>query len=43
MSNFLPATISQTEPTRKTEKGRDESYKEVLTENDWPLFNVLRE
>ena len=35
--------ISQTEPTRKTEKGRDESYKELLTENDWPLFNVLRE
>jgi succinate dehydrogenase flavin-adding protein (antitoxin of CptAB toxin-antitoxin module) len=31
------------EPAKKTEKGRDESYKELLTENDWPLFNVLRE
>ena len=40
---YRPAAISQTEPTRKTEKGRDESYKELLTENDWPLFNVLRE
>ena len=40
---YRPAAISQTEPTKKTEKGRDESYKELLTENDWPLFNVLRE
>jgi hypothetical protein len=40
---YRPAAISQTEPARKTEKGRDESYKELLTENDWPLFNVLRE
>jgi len=23
-------------------KSIDESYKELLTENDWPLFNVLR-
>jgi hypothetical protein len=40
---YRPMAISQTEPTRKTEKSRDESYKELLTENDWPLFNVLRE
>ena len=40
---YRPAAISQTEPTKKTEKSRDESYKEKLTENDWPLFNVLRE
>jgi hypothetical protein len=40
---YRPLTLSQTEPIRKTEKGRDESYKELLTENDWPLFNVLRE
>ena len=40
---YRPMAISQTEPARKTEKGRDESYKEKLTENDWPLFNVLRE
>jgi hypothetical protein len=40
---YRPSTISQTEPFKKTEKGRDESYKELLTENDWPLFNVLRE
>jgi len=33
--------ISQTELTRKTEKGRDESYKELLTETNLPLFNVL--
>jgi hypothetical protein len=35
--------ISQTEPTRKTEKTRYDSYKELLTENDLPLLNVLRE
>ena len=40
---YRPSTISRIEPARKTEKGRDESYKEKLTENDWPLFNVLRE
>ncbi len=40
---YRPMAISQTEPFRKTEKSRDESYKEMLTENDWPLFNVLRE
>jgi hypothetical protein len=40
---YRPAAISQTEPTRKTEKDRDESYKELLTENDLPLLNVLRE
>jgi hypothetical protein len=40
---YRPAAISQTEPVRKTEKGRDESYKELLTENDLPLLNVLRE
>jgi hypothetical protein len=40
---YRPSTLSQTEPGRKAEKGRDESYKELLTENDWPLFNVLRE
>jgi superfamily II DNA helicase RecQ len=40
---YRPAAILQAEPARKTEKGRDESYKELLTENDWPLFNVLRE
>ena len=40
---YRPLTISQTEPTRKTEKGRDESYKEKLTETNWPLFNVLLE
>jgi superfamily II DNA helicase RecQ len=37
------SVISQTEPVRKTEKSRYESYKEMLTENDLPLFNVLRE
>jgi superfamily II DNA helicase RecQ len=40
---YRPSAISQTEPVRKTEKSRDESYKEKLTETDWPLFNVLRE
>jgi superfamily II DNA helicase RecQ len=40
---YRPMAISQMEPVRKTEKGRDKSYKELLTENDWPLFNVLRE
>jgi hypothetical protein len=40
---YRPLTISQTEPFKKTEKRVDESYKELLTENDWPLFNVLRE
>jgi len=36
---YRPAAISQTEPVRKTEKGRDESYKEMLTENDLPICN----
>jgi superfamily II DNA helicase RecQ len=36
-------STSQTEPVRKTEKRIEESYKELLTESDWPLFNVLRE
>ena len=27
----------------KIETKRDERYKEILTENDWPLFNRLRE
>ena len=40
---YRPMAISQTEPFKKTEKSRDESYKEMLTENDLPLFNVLRE
>ncbi|NQE46030.1 hypothetical protein C5S31_08420 [ANME-1 cluster archaeon GoMg2] len=40
---YRPVAISQTEPVRKTEKGRDESYKEMLTETDGPLFNVLWE
>ena len=40
---YRPSAISQTEPVRKAEKGRDESYKEKLTETNWPLFNVLRE
>jgi len=34
---------SQTDPISKTVKTKDESYKEILTENDWPLFKVLRE
>ena len=40
---YRPAAISQTEPAMKTEKSRDDSYKELLTEHGWPLFNVLRE
>ena len=39
---YRSAVISQIEPIRKREKSIDESYKEMLTENDWPLFNVLR-
>jgi superfamily II DNA helicase RecQ len=27
----------------KTTSQKEENYKELLTENDWPLFNVLRE
>ncbi len=33
----------QTVPTKKTEVSRDESYKELLSEKDWPLYNVLRD
>ncbi len=41
---YRPLAIAQREPIRKTEKSsRDESYNELLTENDRPLFNVLRE
>lgn len=40
---YRQSAISQAEPVRKTEKSRDDRYKELLTENDWPLFNVLRE
>ena len=29
-------------PAKKVEK-KDEKYKEILTENDWPLFNRLRD
>ena len=31
------------EPTSRTGKIKDESYKEMLTDNDWPLFKMLRE
>jgi superfamily II DNA helicase RecQ len=34
---------SQTGMPQKTEGSKDESYKELLKENDWPLFKVLRE
>ncbi|VVB91471.1 Ribonuclease D [uncultured archaeon] len=34
---------AHTETNQKTEGTKDESYKEILTENDWPLFKVLRE
>jgi superfamily II DNA helicase RecQ len=30
-------------PIGKPEKSKDERYKELLTDNDWPLFNRLRE
>jgi superfamily II DNA helicase RecQ len=41
---YRPLIIAQREPIRKTEKSsRDESYNELFTENDRPLFNVLRE
>lgn len=33
----------QTEPIVKKVGNKNESYKEILTDNDWPLFNVLRE
>lgn len=33
----------QTGPIGKNEGNKNESYKEMLTDNDWPLFNVLRE
>ena len=28
---------------RKKESSKDKNYKKILTENDWPLFKVLRE
>jgi superfamily II DNA helicase RecQ len=33
----------QTELAQKVEGSKDESYKELLAENDWPLYKVLRE
>jgi len=33
----------QTGPIGKNEGNKNESYKEILSDNDWPLFNVLRE
>lgn len=33
----------QTEPIVKKEGNKNEGYKEILTDSDWPLFNVLRE
>lgn len=33
----------QSIPIQKTEISRDESYKELLSGNDWPLFKVLKE
>jgi superfamily II DNA helicase RecQ len=43
LSNIACPLYRRQNPSGKTEKGRDESYKEMLTETDWPLFNVLRE
>lgn len=28
---------------RKNESSKDDNYKDILAENDWPLFKVLRE
>ena len=36
-------SLSHDETPQKTQKNKDESYKELLSENDWPLFKVLRE
>ncbi|TFH42042.1 MAG: hypothetical protein E4G94_06955 [ANME-2 cluster archaeon] len=34
---------SQPVMSQKTKKTKDESYQDLLSENDWPLFKVLRE
>ncbi|KAF5430769.1 hypothetical protein C5S36_12245 [Candidatus Methanophagaceae archaeon] len=39
---YLMRKIRCHEPIKRTEKSRDESYKEMHTETNWPLFNGLR-
>jgi superfamily II DNA helicase RecQ len=36
-------TLFPLQPIGKKEGNKNESYKEILSDNDWPLFNVLRE
>src|SRR3972149_8245705 len=40
---YRPSIYTQGESLLKKETNKDESYKEILTDNDWPLFNILRE
>ena len=41
--DYRTTFAGQTEHVVKREANKNESYKEMLTDNDWPLFNILRE
>lgn len=40
---YRPATLPIPADIGKSEKRRDDSWRELLTEADWPLFNTLRD
>jgi superfamily II DNA helicase RecQ len=40
---YRTSVTSHIEQAVKNEKNKNDSYKELLSEHDWPLFKVLRE
>ncbi len=39
---YRPVTLPAPAGTAKSVKRRDDSWRDLLTEDDWPLFNTLR-
>jgi superfamily II DNA helicase RecQ len=40
---YVPTTVSGGVVSQKTAAKKEENYKEILTETDWPLFKRLKE